>query len=89
MTDKITWADDNSSFTISDLQHEQGDETYEYTVDLTRFRIEQISTNGDSQKTLTVNPQDTLWFETESATGAPHMYNASDDSGWDIATLKT
>lgn len=39
LTDKVTWADDGQSFTISDLTHENGDESFEYTVELPRFRI--------------------------------------------------
>ena len=30
LTDKITWADDRQSFTISGLTHEQGDESFSY-----------------------------------------------------------
>jgi len=39
LTDKVTWADDGQSFTISGLTHESGDESFEYTVELARFRI--------------------------------------------------
>jgi len=87
LTDKITWADDKQSFTISGLTHEQGDEAFEYTVELSKFRINQVSDNGDVLQTLVVNPEDTLYFETESGTSAPHMYSANQQD-WDIATLK-
>ena len=35
---------------------------------------------------MVVNPEDTLYFETESASMAPHLYNTS--SGDDITSLK-
>jgi len=87
LSDKVSWAGDLSSFTISSLEHEQGDESWEYTVELSRFRIEQVSTGDKSVNSLVVNPQDTLYFETESMakSGEPHLYSSG---GWDISELK-
>lgn len=77
LTDKVTWADDGMSFTVSGLEHEAGDESFAYTVELERFRIKQISSSGKELQTLVVNPQDTLYYETESGSSAPHMYGAN------------
>lgn len=39
-------------------------------------------------RSIVVNPQDTLWHETEAPQKeAPHMYS-TDSSKWDVATLK-
>lgn len=77
LTDKITWADDQKSFTISGLSHESGDESFEYTVELDHFRINQVSDSGEVLQTLVVNPQDTLHYETGDSNSAPHMYNTN------------
>ena len=39
-------------------------------------------------KTMVVNPQDTLHFETEDSTARPRMYNGNEQD-WDIKTLKS
>jgi len=96
LSDKVSWADDLSSFTIASLEHEQGDESWEYTVELSRFRIDQVSTGEKSVNSLVVNPKDTLYFETESKakSGEPHLYNSGgwanlyNSDGWDISELK-
>ena len=40
LSDKISWAKDKSSLTISGLNHDQRDESWQYTIDLSKFRIE-------------------------------------------------
>lgn len=90
LTDKITWSDDRTTLTISGLEHEEGDEGWEYTLELPRFRINQLSGDGKVQ-TLVVNPEDTLYFETESTSTlvAPHLYGVGvEPTHDDIATLK-
>ena len=87
LLEHITWADDKKSFTISGLTNSEGDESWEYNVELPRFRINQVSSSGETIKTMVVNPQDTLYYESESTTSRPRMYNAN-EQGWDIKTLK-
>ena len=71
---------------ITGLTNEAGDEDWEYTIELARFRINQLQ-DGQQLRTLVVNPEDTLHYETESAAMAPHMYGS--ESGLDdIKNLK-
>jgi len=67
------------------------DESWEYVVELTRFRIIQTTNSRDGRRdTLVVNPYDTLYFESmepaksDSLGHSPHLYG----SGWDMETLK-
>ena len=46
--------------------HEQGDESFDYTIEFKRFRINQYSEGGEKVQTMVVNPQDTLYFESEN-----------------------
>ena len=39
LLDNFTWSEDKKSFSISGLNSEQGDESWEYQVELPRFRI--------------------------------------------------
>ena len=88
LIEHFTWADDKQSFTISGLTNSEGDESWEYKVELPKFRINQVSSSsGETIKTMVVNPQDTLYYESEATTAKPHMYNANDEK-WDIKTLK-
>ena len=77
LTDKVQWDEDGQGFTISGLEHESGDESFSYHVELSRFRINQVSENGKSLRTLVVNPEDTLYYESEAAVALPHMYSAN------------
>lgn len=86
LTEKITWSDDRQTMSITGLTNEASDEDWEYTIELARFRINQLQ-DGQQLRTLVVNPEDTLYYETESATKAPHMYGS--ESGLDdIKSLK-
>lgn len=86
LTDKITWSEDRSTMSITGLTNEAGDEDWEYTIELSRFRINQLQ-DGQQLRTMVVNPEDTLYFETESAAMAPHLYSRETDTE-DIKTLK-
>ena len=70
--------------------HEQGDESFDYTIEFNRFRINQYSEGGEKVQTMVVNPQDTLYFESENTTmEAPHMYSTGADYGvMDFDALK-
>jgi hypothetical protein len=92
--DMVFWAKDRSSFNITGLVHDFGDEFFHYQVEMKPFRINQYSdfggasVDGHSVRSIVVNPQDTLWHETEApSSAAPHMYSA-DAGKWDVATLK-
>lgn len=68
--------------------NEEGDEDWTYTVELPQFRINQYS-SGKQMRTFIVNPEDTLYFETESSKTEPHMYRMeSVVNGNDIFSLK-
>jgi len=56
-------------------------------IELPRFRINQYS-KGQQMRTLVVNPEDTLYVETESASFEPHMYPTIHESDEDITSLK-
>ena len=86
LTDKITMSEDKKTLTVSGLKHEEGDEDWTYTIDLPKFRMNQLQ-NGEQKQTPVVNPQDTLYFETESATMSPPLYG-SDANGAAIPQLK-
>ena len=43
LSQKIYWAEDRSSVTFHGLMHEQGDESFDYTIEFARFRIDQYS----------------------------------------------
>ena len=83
LTNRIEWSEDFSSFSISGLTHEAGDESWEYTIDAQRFRIQQVTSDGDETRTIVVNPEDTFYFETE--TGAPSKSFGAEGDNWDIA----
>ena len=70
--------------------HEQGDESFDYTIEFARFRIDQYAEGGEKVKTMVVNPQDTLYFESESTMmEAPHLYSTGADYGlMDFESLK-
>lgn len=86
LTDRFAWNSDKSSFSITDLVNEQGDDSWEYIISTDRFRINQYTTlAGVKQSTLIVNPEDTLYFESEASTSAPHLYGSEES---DLASLK-
>ncbi len=88
LSDRFNFDASKRSFTISDLTSEHGDESWEYEIDLPRFRINQMTSSGEMIKTMVVNPQDTLHFETEDSTSRPRMYNGNEQN-WDVKTLKS
>ena len=46
LNDKFVFAPDFTSLTITDLEHHSADESWEYTIEFDRFRIEQLSSGG-------------------------------------------
>ena len=47
INDKIEWASDRSSVTIKGLMHEQGDESFDYSIEFAHFRIDQLTQGSD------------------------------------------
>ena len=93
LTGKTTLDTESSLFTIDDLS--DNSESWSYTIGLDRFRIEQLTESEERGKvrSLVVNPQDTLYYETEATVASaatlndkPHMYKA--ENGADIQQLK-
>ena len=81
------WHDYGDSGAIQFLNSEEGDEGWEVDFVFDRFRIHHVSKSGEEAgfRTMTFNENDTLYYETESATRMPHLYGSASS---DIAELK-
>ena len=92
----IKMSDDQKSVTIQGLQTDNGDEQFEYTVQLDSFSITGRAKDADSDdwiQTQCVNCDASLWFETETSQALegslPHLYKQDGgDTKLTMAELK-